>query len=189
MADSFAKRLRAARIAKNFRTMRDFARSLDINENTYARYERGQSHPSPATLDRICRDLGISADELDPDVLEFSRVPEAAPGFADNPTDSLGRSGADGTAADAPSTARDVLSSKVWALAAVLARAQGLRPTDVKAIARNFRNLREDPVAKAATMLSSIGDAGWTPEIEAELGAAITAVVQHFDAEAGRLRD
>lgn len=182
MADSFAKRLQVARIAKNFRTMRDFARSLGINENTYARYERGQSHPSPATLDRICRHLGVSIDALTPVSRDGLAVPHMAYGFAEEPAaESLGRPGIDVAAQEAVSSGRHRLSARIWRLAAVLARARGFPSTDVKAIAGIFQTLREDPVTKLAAMVADIDDAAWTPKLGAELQAAIAAVVQHFD--------
>lgn len=188
MTDSFAKRLRAARIAKNFKTMREFAHALGINENTYARYERGQSHPSPATLDRICRSLGVTPDDLDPIAPNATKLPRPASGFADNPSDGLASS-VDFNAAEASSAGRLRLSARIWRLATVLTRARGFRSADVKAIAAIFQNLYEDPIAKAAIIVSTIEDAVWKPKLKAELQAAITAIVQHFDDEAGQLRD
>lgn len=60
-------RLKAARLAAGYRKARHFASVLDIRENTYSRYERGESTPAYETLQHICSVLGIGAgDLLDP---------------------------------------------------------------------------------------------------------------------------
>jgi transcriptional regulator with XRE-family HTH domain len=47
-----------------FETSREMSKALRIRENTYSRWERGETEPSVAMLIRICKVLDISADEL-----------------------------------------------------------------------------------------------------------------------------
>lgn len=62
--DAFSQNLRSIRIARGHRTMRSFAGWLDMNKNTYAKYERDGVRPLPATLDEICKRLGIAPEVL-----------------------------------------------------------------------------------------------------------------------------
>lgn len=47
-----------------FETSREMSKALRIKENTYSRWERGETEPSVAMLVKICKVLDISADEL-----------------------------------------------------------------------------------------------------------------------------
>lgn len=60
----FAQRLRATRLAKGVKTARELARTLDINENRYTRYERAEVEPDLATLVRICEILKVTPNNL-----------------------------------------------------------------------------------------------------------------------------
>ncbi|MFM2422594.1 MAG: Helix-turn-helix domain [Pseudomonadota bacterium] len=49
----FAERLRALRKARGYRTAKSFAEVLQIDQNTYTRYERGEVEPNLVVLGRI----------------------------------------------------------------------------------------------------------------------------------------
>ena len=55
---SFAKRLRALRIAAGYENAKDFAAEIGVKEGTYNRYERAETEPNFETLLRICQVLG-----------------------------------------------------------------------------------------------------------------------------------
>lgn len=54
---SFAKRLKALRIAAGYDTSREFCDEIGVKEGTYNRYERGETEPNFETLIRICQVL------------------------------------------------------------------------------------------------------------------------------------
>ena len=91
--DRFSRRLKAIRVPKGFRTARAFAQALDIDENRYTRYERGEVEPSLDLLLRICELLGATPNDLLCDYIgspAVSQVGGAPPGFAeDRPHDAL----------------------------------------------------------------------------------------------------
>ena len=83
----FAKRLRELRIARGYTSARKLAEALDINQNTYTRYERGVSEPSLETIYRLCKLLNVSPNEL----FQFQPIDASArsttpPGFAESGT-------------------------------------------------------------------------------------------------------
>jgi len=60
----FADRLRRLRVARGYKHARALARLLDLDENRYTRYERGEVEPNLATILRICAVLGTNPNEL-----------------------------------------------------------------------------------------------------------------------------
>lgn len=60
----FAARLKELREQRGFKTARSLARTLDIDENRYTRYERAEVEPDLSLLLRICQTLDVSADDL-----------------------------------------------------------------------------------------------------------------------------
>lgn len=62
--ESFAERLRALRKARGFKTARSFAEALEIDQNTYTRYERGEVEPNVGLLDRIWNLLDLPNNHL-----------------------------------------------------------------------------------------------------------------------------
>jgi transcriptional regulator with XRE-family HTH domain len=61
---AFAVRLKTLRVLRGFRTARSFARALDIDENRYTRWERGEVEPSVAMLAKMAEVLGLPVDVL-----------------------------------------------------------------------------------------------------------------------------
>jgi transcriptional regulator with XRE-family HTH domain len=61
---SFARRLRAARIANGFDSMRELAASLGIEEARYGRWERAETEPDLEMLMKLRSALSISLDVL-----------------------------------------------------------------------------------------------------------------------------
>ncbi len=90
---AFAKRLRALRVPRGFRTARSFAEKLGIDENRYTRYERAEVEPDIALLIRICQALAITPDEL----FGFEAPPPVGTGFAEGHQRPLETPGAAGT--------------------------------------------------------------------------------------------
>ncbi len=68
---SFALKLKSARILAGFVTAKEVADALDIEVETYRRYERGETDPNLATLLKIRKLTGQSLDVLvsGPDVI------------------------------------------------------------------------------------------------------------------------
>lgn len=63
--DEFARRLRAARTAKDL-TQEDVARRLDVGLRVYQRWEHGHGSPHAATLVRLAGVLGTTVEALYP---------------------------------------------------------------------------------------------------------------------------
>jgi transcriptional regulator with XRE-family HTH domain len=57
-------RLKSLRLSAGFRTARAFAEALELDENRYTRYERGEVEPNLATICRICSVLAIQPNDL-----------------------------------------------------------------------------------------------------------------------------
>ncbi len=60
----FASRLRALRLQQGFRTARGFARTLNIDENRYTRYERAEVEPDLDLIQQICGVLNATPNDL-----------------------------------------------------------------------------------------------------------------------------
>lgn len=63
----FGRRLREARLAAGYPTMRALADKLRIEAPRYRHWENGVAYPDVATLRDLCRVLGVGADVLLPD--------------------------------------------------------------------------------------------------------------------------
>ncbi len=61
---SFAVRLKQLRVLRGFRTARAFAQALEIDENRYTRWERGEVEPSVAMLAKMADVLNLPVDIL-----------------------------------------------------------------------------------------------------------------------------
>lgn len=64
MQKAIGERLRRTREARGFKKVRDFAEVLDMNPNSYGRYEQGIRDIDKPTLYRICMHLQVSSDWL-----------------------------------------------------------------------------------------------------------------------------
>lgn len=60
----FAHRLKLARTKAGFATARSFSTALQIDENRYSRYERGEVEPNLTVLSAICLETAVSSDWL-----------------------------------------------------------------------------------------------------------------------------
>jgi transcriptional regulator with XRE-family HTH domain len=60
----FGLRLRELRLEAGFKTARSFARALNLEENRYTRYERGEVEPNLLNIGKMCRLLGVDANRL-----------------------------------------------------------------------------------------------------------------------------
>lgn len=63
-ADSFHLRLREFRRSRGFESARSFAAAVGVLENRYARYERGEAEPDLGLIEKFCRTLEITPDQL-----------------------------------------------------------------------------------------------------------------------------
>lgn len=61
---TFAVRLKQLRVLRGFRTARAFAQALQIDENRYTRWERGEVEPSVAMLAKMAEVLNLPVDIL-----------------------------------------------------------------------------------------------------------------------------
>jgi transcriptional regulator with XRE-family HTH domain len=186
-AGDFARSLQRTRIGKGYRTMRAFALETGINENTYARYERGQAVPLPATLELICKRLGIAPEHLlQKDDAKLEQSSSASQGFDDNPQRDLTQvSSSDGAATSAAD--RDLTSAKIWRVAAILSRVRGLQSADYyKTTAKTFLALRRDPLGELALILSEADASAMSKQLGDELDRAIAALVRHIETAKSR---
>lgn len=72
--DTFAGRLKAARVAKGYPSAAKFAHAIGREEHTYRHYERGEAEPDYETLERICRLLEVTPNDLLPGAVEAANV-------------------------------------------------------------------------------------------------------------------
>jgi transcriptional regulator with XRE-family HTH domain len=63
-SSAFSVRLKQLRVLRGFRTARAFAQALEIDENRYTRWERGEVEPSVAMLAKMAEVLNIPVDVL-----------------------------------------------------------------------------------------------------------------------------
>lgn len=61
---TFGVRLKQLRVLRGFRTARAFAQALEIDENRYSRWERGEVEPSVAMLAKMADVLNLRVDIL-----------------------------------------------------------------------------------------------------------------------------
>jgi transcriptional regulator with XRE-family HTH domain len=101
----FGLRLRELRLEAGFKTARSFARALNLEENRYTRYERGEVEPNLLNIGKMCRLLGVDANRL--------------LGLADNSNEQTGPIAmAERVGSGAMGTGR---SAEAWRLASVIA--------------------------------------------------------------------
>jgi transcriptional regulator with XRE-family HTH domain len=60
----FWLRLRTLRLEAGFKTARAFAHALEMEQNRYTRYERGEVEPNLLNIGRMCHLLGVDANRL-----------------------------------------------------------------------------------------------------------------------------
>ena len=60
----FGLRLKELRREAGFKTARSFAQVLNMQENRYTRYERGEVEPNLFNIGKMCRLLGVDANRL-----------------------------------------------------------------------------------------------------------------------------
>ncbi len=63
-SSAFATRLKQLRVLRGYRTARAFAQALEIDENRYTRWERGEVEPSVAMLGKMADVLNVRVDML-----------------------------------------------------------------------------------------------------------------------------
>jgi transcriptional regulator with XRE-family HTH domain len=63
-SSAFAIRLKQLRVLRGYRTARAFAQALQIDENRYTRWERGEVEPSVAMLGKMADILNVPVDML-----------------------------------------------------------------------------------------------------------------------------
>ena len=157
----FARRLRAIRVPRGFKTARGFAEQLGIHENRYTRYERAEVEPDLGLLMRICDVLEITpndllCEDLASDSHDTTPRREAI-GFGEDAAGQV--AGSPRSTASDPATYR--FQAAAWELACELAeiaesRAAGGEPEParvIEAAGRLYQRLAADPFA----VMSEIG--------------------------------
>ena len=196
--EKFARRLRALRVPRGFKTARSFAQALGIDENRYTRYERAEVEPDLSLIQRICETLRITPNDLlnlkddlatgyssgfaKPEDQAWTAGHEFEPhgsGSVSAGTASSHRATANNSApsavADPKSTRRRVLAWQLAARLAALSAGQPLAP--LKLTTKYFAEIEADPFA-IATRLSN--EAALTRADEAEqqrIAAMVDALV------------
>ncbi len=61
--EAFGERLRQARAAK-YDSAEAFAEMMGLNPHRYRKWERGETNPPLAELQRVCTALGVTTDDL-----------------------------------------------------------------------------------------------------------------------------
>ena len=157
----FARRLRAMRVPRGFKTARGFAEQLGIHENRYTRYERAEVEPDLGLLMKICSVLSVTPNDLlcqDTGIVDpATSAQHSGSGFKE---DAAGRIG-DGPPASTndPDTYR--FQAAAWELACELAQITESRASlgepepagVIETAGRIFQRLEANPFA----VLSEIG--------------------------------
>jgi transcriptional regulator with XRE-family HTH domain len=181
----FARRLRELRIPRGFRTARSLARSLDIDENRYTRYERAEVEPDLTMIRRICETLNVTPNDL----FSYVGVGAETQSVASAGARSLDRPGADAE----PRPVRpqnDPITTAAWLVAEVATQLKGNlqakggagapRPTALAIMAetgRLYKALMEQPFETITDLLSEQAVANADPDIAQPLQDRIEAFV------------
>ncbi len=178
--ERFARRLRAMRIPRGFKTARSFAAALGIHENRYTRYERAEVEPDLETLMRICDTLGASPNDLLCETIGLT--PDAAmPGFSEHPQANV----ASPPLAPAVQSATLRFQAEAMALAnqlatLVLRRETGTEPDPgavLKSAGELFHRISTSPFSVLPEIGSTIAVASADLETQRRIAAHITAIV------------
>lgn len=188
----FARRLRELRVPRGFRTARSLARTLDIDENRYTRYERAEVEPDLDMIRRICEALGVTPNEL------LGVGPRAAP----QETHAEGaprtsRTGPRRLGADGPVGSRPLdLQTAAWLLAEAAAllkahpshngsgAADGVAPLAiVKQTGNLYKALMDQPFEAITSLLSdpaiADADAAAAAPVKERLDRLVALLRQH----------
>lgn len=60
----FSRQLRLLRVAKGYKTAREFAGVLEVKEDRYTRWERAETEPNISNILRISQALGTDPNDL-----------------------------------------------------------------------------------------------------------------------------
>jgi transcriptional regulator with XRE-family HTH domain len=193
----FARRLKSIRGPKGYRTARSFARALDIDENRYTRYERGEVEPSLDLLLRICELLGATPNDL---LCDYIGTPANTPmaafhedrGFSEfgNMPHSgmVAASRHQATAASNDNQGR--VDATAWLLASELAilRVRSIEGLDAAAIPAKrfeltselFARLKSGPFAVFAGLASELREHNADVATQERIYALVNELVQEF---------
>jgi len=193
----WAARLKAARIAAEFKTAKAFAAKLGISANRYSRYENG-TRPKLEMLTRICSELGITAEYL------FGR-PEApagrAPRAAGSTPGKLNSSGfsdelltsSQQTTGCGPAESVIRLDAIYWRLAEALLDLRiwsslddkeshrRRRPPSYPETVEVFAHLRSLPFDTPIEMVRAAGMRDLPPDLNSKLRSAMEALIAHIE--------
>ena len=180
IGSDFGRRLRAARVAAGFATARQFAHALDLAENRYTRYERGETEPALGTIARMCRVLRVTPDQLLGFVDSEDIAASMRAGFADAPPEVSASHGDD---------ARLIAGRRRWlcwqlalecAANEAIGRAMGHDRLDsIPRLRRTcdlFRQIERDPCAFIVKIVEGAAVDDLPPERQQSLAIAIDAL-------------
>lgn len=183
--DDFARRLRELRILRGFRTARSLARTLEIDENRYTRYERAEVEPDLDMIRRICATLAVSPSEL--------LGPEEAAATARNGGTSRRGSAPRGRSERTALEPANgfALSAAAWDLAETAIRARARDATtagkvdasplaDVSQTGTLYRTIMQQPFEAITMLLQEPAVMRATPEVATGLRERIDQLVRHL---------
>lgn len=193
---AFSQILRTCRAEAGYRSARDFADAIGINENRYSRYERGTSEPNLSLICKIATHLNLTPNDL----LGFSQSQAASShvttGFAAPSADGLSdhpipdHSGFSSAAQSAPKA--EMLDVLAWRFADAyvrLAASKGRSGTKKIAVseaehltqvARLFTSIKSDVLSVLARLLVSAEFAGAPAVARAPVEQTVDALLAHL---------
>jgi transcriptional regulator with XRE-family HTH domain len=183
----FADRLKQLRLRAGFATAREFARTLDVPENRYTRWERGQAEPSLEMFVKICRLLKSSPNALlsfDPPPRPL--IPSRPPGLEDDAPAFQGALPASGASPLPPLLQQAVLRfARMWAEATAQAPARSRKPDMLVITTMTARLYGEGTRDPAAMTSSCLGGAAFAKLPKAQKRSLLEAanLVQRIVAE------
>ena len=180
----FARRLRELRIPRGFRTARSLARSLEIDENRYTRYERAEVEPDLAMIRRICETLGVTPNELLGGGTSTAAAEQAGHRVGQPPEDS------DGTGASPAVHNGSAIPTTAWLLAEAAVTLKGIDRTphatpplaSMAEVGKLYRSLMQQPFEAITELLADRSIVDADPASARLLKERIDAFVAHVKA-------
>jgi transcriptional regulator with XRE-family HTH domain len=174
----FAERLRSVRKARGFRTAKSFAAEMDIDQNTYTRYERGEVEPNLSVIERMWSALGLTGNELFGSMA--GPISGAAESRARGVTALCDPGLVDGFAGSTASTAAAWRLAEAWAETRAGNASAGDPLQRLVEVSRVYQDLADDPYGAVGRLLARPEIARFKPaqrEVMATLITAFTATV------------
>lgn len=180
----FARRLRAIRVPRGFKTARGFAEELGIHENRYTRYERAEVEPDLGLLMKICSVLKITPNDLLCETIGLNTQPTTSylgpQGFEEEPATQITRQPAPAR----PDPETYGFQAAAWELASELAQVAESRaalgePEPARVIetaGRLYQRLESNPFSVMAELGTIVPISDASLETQKRVARCINAV-------------